>query len=158
MKLDGCLLGESRDGEAIAKAKVLNPPLSALIQSASRRFETELEIMMSSLRFKPPVTDIIYVIGNEPGLRQTVIASRLRMDASTLGRHIDRLVSIGVVERTRVAEDRRAWSLNLTPSGQEVYASIHELVVTLDRDLVAKLGPQNYSRLHDLMRRWLDNK
>jgi DNA-binding MarR family transcriptional regulator len=54
------------------------------------------------------------------------LASRLRLDNSTLSRTIDGLVGRGLVERLREDRDRRVVRIRLTEQGEAVCRAIHE--------------------------------
>ena len=54
------------------------------------------------------------------------LASRLRLDNSTLSRTIDGLVRKGLLDRIRDARDRRVVWIRLTSAGQAVCKAIHE--------------------------------
>ena len=54
------------------------------------------------------------------------LASRLRLDNSTLSRTIDGLVGRGLVERLREDKDRRVVRIQLTEEGDAVCLAIHE--------------------------------
>lgn len=53
------------------------------------------------------------------------LASRLRLDDSTLSRTIDGLVRRGLLQRTRDDEDRRVVWIGLSPSGTATCEAIH---------------------------------
>jgi DNA-binding MarR family transcriptional regulator len=61
--------------------------------------------------------DALEVIALEGGLRMSEIADRLRVDASTATRAINRLEASGLVTRSVNSADGRALSVSLTPTG-----------------------------------------
>ena len=54
------------------------------------------------------------------------LASRLRLDNSTLSRTIDGLVRKGILDRSRDDQDRRVVWVRLTRAGEAVCKAIHE--------------------------------
>lgn len=62
---------------------------------------------------------VIVALGLEPGLTQAQISEITGIDRSTLGEILDRMAARGLVERGRVAGDRRAHSLRLTAAGEK---------------------------------------
>ena len=58
-------------------------------------------------------------------LRVGELASRLRLDNSTLSRTIEGLVQRGLLDRSRDGEDRRVVQVRLTPSGESICEAIH---------------------------------
>jgi DNA-binding MarR family transcriptional regulator len=82
------------------------------------------------------------------------LASRLRLDDSTLSRTIDGLVRRGLLDRSRDEQDRRVVRIRLTPQGDSICAAIHEqndamYRIVFDRIPVAKRGTvlRSFSRL-----------
>ena len=59
-------------------------------------------------------------------LSMSQLASRLRLDASTLSRTIEGLVRRQLVERLREDQDRRVVRIRLTSEGRSVCRSIHK--------------------------------
>jgi DNA-binding MarR family transcriptional regulator len=52
------------------------------------------------------------------------IGEHLGVNQSNASRHVDRLQRLGLVERTRLAEDARVVVVELTPRGHEVVATV----------------------------------
>ncbi len=57
-------------------------------------------------------------------LRLADLALALRVDRSTATRMCDRLIRRGLVSRRRLADDRRAVRISLTPAGRELVAQV----------------------------------
>ena len=57
-------------------------------------------------------------------LRLADLALALRVDRSTATRICDRLIRRGLVSRRRLADDRRAVRISLTPAGRELVAEV----------------------------------
>lgn len=58
------------------------------------------------------------------------LANILAVDASTLSRHIDEMIHIGLVNKAPNPRNRRSVSLTLTEQGQKVYRSVENLYNT----------------------------
>ena len=69
---------------------------------------------------------VLLEIDESGQLTMSQLASRLRLDNSTLSRTIEGLVQRGLVERLREDQDRRLVRIRLTPEGDLVCRSIHE--------------------------------
>ncbi|TQK71121.1 MarR family winged helix-turn-helix transcriptional regulator [Nocardioides sp. SLBN-35] len=65
---------------------------------------------------------IIAVVGAEPGLAMSEIATAAVVPAASLTRHVDRLVSQGIIVRRIDPDDRRRAVAALSPRG-EAYAA-----------------------------------
>jgi len=69
---------------------------------------------------------VLLEVEEEGRLTMGQLASRLRLDNSTLSRTIEGLVRGGLVERSRDDRDRRVVHIRLTPDGTSTCSSIHE--------------------------------
>jgi DNA-binding MarR family transcriptional regulator len=58
------------------------------------------------------------------------LSAALGLDTSTLSRHINGMVNVGLVDRVLNPKDRRYVSITLTPQGQRVYQSIEDICNT----------------------------
>lgn len=70
---------------------------------------------------------IIVEIGNKGVTSVVDLSSALGLDASTLSRHINGMVNVGLVDRILNPKDRRYVSITLTAQGRKVYESIEEI-------------------------------
>ena len=69
---------------------------------------------------------VLLEIDERGQLTMSQLASRLRLDASTLSRTIEGLVQRRLVERMKQEQDRRVIRIRLTAEGRSVCRSIHE--------------------------------
>jgi len=69
---------------------------------------------------------VLLELDEEERLAVGQLASRLRLDTSTLSRTIDGLVRKGMLHRERDEEDRRVVWIRLTSTGQAVCTAIHQ--------------------------------
>jgi DNA-binding MarR family transcriptional regulator len=67
---------------------------------------------------------IIVEIGNTGKMSVIDLATVLGLDTSTLSRHINGMVNVGLVNRALNPKDRRYVSITLTEQGHKVYQSI----------------------------------
>lgn len=70
---------------------------------------------------------IIMEIGKSGDTSVVELAAVLGLDASTLSRHINGMVNVGLVNRFLNPKDRRYVSITLTGQGQKVYQSIEDI-------------------------------
>jgi len=73
---------------------------------------------------------IIVEIGNRGETSVVDLSSVLGLDTSTLSRHINGMVNVGLVDRILNPKDRRYVSITLTGQGQKVYDSIEDICNT----------------------------
>jgi MarR family transcriptional regulator for hemolysin len=82
-------------------------------------------------------------------LRQRALASLVGVDPASMGRTIDRLVAMGMVERAEDPTDRRAWKVTLTPAGQAFSTRVEDILSALHEEL---LVDANESEIQAFMR------
>jgi DNA-binding MarR family transcriptional regulator len=73
---------------------------------------------------------IILEIGKNGETSIVDLSTTLGLDASTLSRHINGMVNVGLVDRVLNPKDRRYVSITLTTQGQKVYQSIEDICNT----------------------------
>lgn len=67
---------------------------------------------------------IIAVVGDDPGMGMTEVASAAVVAAASLTRHVDRLVERGIVVRRMDPQDKRRAVVALSPRGREYAARL----------------------------------
>jgi len=78
------------------------------------------------------------VASGEP-LSQLEVASRLRVDRTSIGDLIDGLEDRGLVERRRSPEDRRRNVVVLTELGESTFAAAERIRLEVEREFLAPL-------------------
>jgi DNA-binding MarR family transcriptional regulator len=94
---------------------------------ALRTFERINNLQLKHCCSGVTLAQCLVLLEIEETARQTLgqLASRLRLDNSTLSRTVDGLVQKRLVERLQDDKDRRAIRLQLTSKGEAVCRSIH---------------------------------
>lgn len=94
---------------------------------------------------------VLMLIALNPGLSQMTLADVGRIDRSTIVPIIDRFVRMGWVRRTRLRQDRRRYSLRVTPTGQAVLDEARPLIATHEEQLVRSLSSAERVQLLELL-------
>ncbi|MFK4794009.1 MarR family winged helix-turn-helix transcriptional regulator [Sphingobium sp. ZW T5_29] len=95
-----------------------------------------------------------YVLGElwlEEPLSQVELARRLEIGKATIGQTLQRLEKAGIVERRRVAADRRLAMVHLTEKGQTLREPLRIGALEQDELLLRQLGPERIAMLTDLL-------
>jgi len=92
---------------------------------------------------------VLMEIDEQGRLTTSQVASRLRLDSSTLSRTIDSLVKKGLLERSRDDGDRRVVWIGLTGRGKATCESLHEENDAICRGVFARIPA---SRRRDVKR------
>jgi DNA-binding MarR family transcriptional regulator len=72
--------------------------------------------------------------------RASRVAERLGLGRPTVSAAVDSLCRDGLLRRTEVAGDQRAYHLEVTPAGRVLLQQVEERMVLVLRDLVARTG------------------
>ncbi|WP_346235472.1 MarR family transcriptional regulator [Lysinibacillus telephonicus] len=93
---------------------------------------------------------LLFIKGN-PYSSQKDISENLQIDRTTMVSHIDHLESLGFVERTRNPNDRRSYSLLITPKGNNVLDSRWEFLNNTELEVLAPLNQQERQLLKEML-------
>lgn len=108
----------------------------------------------------PELTSIQFAVLNtlaeRPGIDQRTLGRKVRVDRSTVGDVVVRLIRRGLIERTRDANDGRRNLLRLTPAGSRIHAEALPGVRRVQRRLLAPLSPDERATFMRLMRKIVD--
>jgi len=91
-------------------------------------------------------------VTQNPGLSQTDLARRTGVDRSTVAELVSRLTGRGLLERTRLAQDQRAYALSVTAAGRVALRSAWRGVVAAQETVLAPLAPADRTHLLHLLR------
>jgi DNA-binding MarR family transcriptional regulator len=83
---------------------------------------------------------VLALIDANPGLTQRDLAAALRRNTSSLTPVLDELHRLGYVTRERLASDRRAYKLGLTPAGRAVMKKLLAAAVDHERQIDRLVG------------------
>jgi len=100
-------------------------------------------------------TALILIIDN-PGLRQSQLADALAIERPNLVVIIDELENRGLITRDRVPTDRRAYALNGTKAGEDLYKTAISAVHDHEKRVLGVLSDEERAaviRAMDLIRR-----
>lgn len=132
-------------------------PLAGYLGYALRRAQSasfrHLERSTAELALSPGQFSLLTAVEATPGINQQRLASLFGLDKSTLSPAVDALVRRGLVQRSRAAEDARAWALVLTADGRALLARMRAKVEAQERMMAAALGsPDKAKRLAESLR------
>jgi DNA-binding MarR family transcriptional regulator len=96
---------------------------------------------------------LLTLIGRNPGISQTVLSRAAGRDKSTLTPALRDLKRRGLIERQRLASDRRSYHLTLTPAGQATLKRLAECAARHDRNLDRIVGARDKPRLLRILRK-----
>jgi len=94
---------------------------------------------------------VLYSLGLMDGITASEIASSSAFPKNTLSRAVNRLVRLGLVERSTDAVDRRAQPLSLAPRGRALLDEALPRFVALEEEMLKPLSLVERETLANLM-------
>ncbi len=87
----------------------------------------------------------------------TELAVALQLDAGAMARTLGRLQAKGLIRRTRSREDRRVWTLQLTPAGARAAAQVPAGLAHANNAHLAGFDRQEFEQLRAMLVRMIEN-
>ena len=145
-----------RNGEAVVKPVNFGPlatwigfNLRMAQESAFQAFSRRsLEVGESPGRFAT-----LTLIARNPGISQTELSLAAGRDKSSLTPVVEDLVRRGMVERKRMRDDRRAYSLNLTMAGRKTLTQLTRCARGHERALDSVIGMRDRKRYIQILKK-----
>src|SRR5262249_35400918 len=116
----------------------------------SRRLMLKRPAMVTDVEVSPQETRGIMGLGRGATIMRD-LAGDLNGAFSTATNTIDKLVEKGVVERTRIDEDRRIVQVGLSKRGKRLHESFLEYKVAMGRTMLEALSPGEREIFLELM-------
>jgi DNA-binding MarR family transcriptional regulator len=113
---------------------------------------------LSPLKLTPPHAGILRLLAQSSGVSQRELAGNLGMHASRLVAVVDEMESLGLVVREGNTDDRRTYSLQITPTGQDVLKEIAKIAQQHNESLCAALTQEERDVLAGLLQRIADQQ
>ncbi|NBC36523.1 MarR family transcriptional regulator [Novosphingobium sp. FSY-8] len=96
---------------------------------------------------------VLWLVGDHPGIAQTGLAQRMRMDRATTMAIINRLEARSLLERGKSETDGRKQSLNLTDDGRAMLATAKEAIRAHEEWLKSRYTAREVQLLIELLTR-----
>ncbi|MDR8523699.1 MarR family winged helix-turn-helix transcriptional regulator [Shewanella fidelis] len=103
--------------------------------------------------FSLPQVHTVEILGLNGPMRMKELAQKIGITTGTLTVQIDKMVDAGLVVRVPHANDRRSILIELTESGQQMFAEHDKLHMQLTHDLTAKFDDSERTMLLDFFER-----
>jgi len=136
---------------------LFSEPLEKLLGYHLRRAQSAVfqhfATQLNHRNITPGQLGLLVLIACNPGVNQTMLAREVGVERSTLGEFIDRFESRQLVERRRVATDRRIHAVHLTGKGRRFLNQILPEVEAHEREFTSNLSRQELQTLMHLLKR-----
>ncbi|GHG72310.1 MarR family transcriptional regulator [Comamonas sp. JC664] len=123
--------------------------------SRYRSLKNPLAGICEDLQLTPTQMHALSWLGNDGPVQVGVLALRVGITRKTITGVVDRLESMGLVERTRDVEDRRAVVVRLTEQGSSVFARIDSGLDESLRRVLDLMTPEDRDAVFGILERML---
>ncbi len=118
-----------------------------LIHDVARLMRKRYEQRVRHLGLTRAQWQVLTFLSYYEGIQQSGLASHMEVEPITLGRIVDRLESLGLVERRRRSGDRRAWLLYLTEQSAPILEELLAIAARLREEVLADIAPKDREQL-----------
>jgi MarR family transcriptional regulator for hemolysin len=121
--------------------------LEFLLDGVARLLRRHFDSKARELHLSRTQCQALLYLHRKEGINQRCLAQLLDVKAITLVRLIDKLQSMGLIERHTDPSDRRVWRLGLTSAARVKVAEIRELGDLTHSEALAGLAPAEIEQL-----------
>jgi DNA-binding MarR family transcriptional regulator len=129
----------------------LTRSLGFLLADVSRLVRRRFDARARALGLTRAQWRVLAQLRRREGINQASLAEILEIEPITLGRHIDRLVEKGFVERRADPSDRRAWRLYLRAEVQPVLDRLRKMSQLTGNEALRGIPEAESDRLIELL-------
>jgi len=123
------------------------PTFCFLLHDAARLMRKRFEQNARELGLTRAQTQALAYLSRNEGVSQCVLAEMLDLEPITLGRTIDRLQALGLVERRPHETDRRVWLMFLTDAAWPVVEAIAPISEATRQEALAGVSDEDRAAL-----------
>ncbi len=123
----------------------LDGSVGFLLARAARSMKRALEARLSEHNITATQYIVLEALREHDGASLSLLGQKLYFDNPTITGIVDRMERDGLVERRRVAGDRRVINVFLTPKGKALAQSASAIAEVINRDAMRSFSPQQES-------------
>jgi len=127
--------------------------IAFLATDVGRLFRKRFDLASRELGVTGSQWRVLLAVDRRPGINQGTLASCLDVEAITVGRMIDRLEKLGMVERRPDPADRRTWRLYITPAAAPLLDELMSCGTEVLAEAVAGFDDADHAQLIELLGR-----
>lgn len=137
------LASQLRSGETKSRlaASELAGSIGFLLRLANGVAMGQLGQRFETLGMRQSLYSVMLIIHENPGLKQQEVGQTLSIQQPNLVSLVNELVNEGLVQRTINADDRRSYSLVLTPTGRQRLTQANRAHAENERRLAEAIAP-----------------
>ena len=134
-------------------AKELAASSGFLLATLGTSFKAKAIARLEQEGFEAHQYSVLAILAEGTREAQSTIAEALGIDPSRLVALIDSLEERGLVARQRDTQDRRRYTVSITPDGKRQLQRLRTVVGKLEDELLASLSPEDRETFHRLLLR-----
>ena len=124
------------------------------LQLATHRLQKAADrSLLDAAGVTTPQAAALATIDGQSSVTQKGVAKQLGVNESAMTAMINRLHSMGLVEKVQVENDARAWQLRLTEDGRATVLKVRRPFAKLNRKIEQALNPDEVARLANYLER-----
>lgn len=123
----------------VARSPSFEHSLGFVLSDISRLARKEFDRRVRDLRVTRAQWLVLLHLARRPGCTQSELADAMQMEKITVGRHAERLVRSGLIERRDHARDARAYHLFLSRRAQPLIERLAAVADEMRREFMAGL-------------------
>jgi DNA-binding MarR family transcriptional regulator len=131
--------------------KSLQNRIGFIMSKAAQHITQMVDDQLSDYHIKAKHYGILSLLDDQGPMTQIDIGNTLQIDRTSMVGFIDDLEQLELVERRRNPNDRRAYNIHLTSTGQKSLADLHTLVQNTEAESLSALSSSETSHLLQLL-------
>ncbi|MEN9206186.1 MAG: MarR family transcriptional regulator [Thermostichales cyanobacterium BF4_bins_65] len=139
---------ESLNGAQQAAQESFLPLLRQLVRTY-QMFEQRSHAHIRQLGLTAAQFDVIATLGNTQGMTMNVLAEKTLVTKGTLTGIVDRLEQKGLVQREVPPEDRRCFTIRLTPTGEALFHRTFPQHIAYLKQFFQQLSPDEQRQIQN---------
>jgi DNA-binding MarR family transcriptional regulator len=152
-KPDARSAAKERSAEDIARTLKLDKGLGFLVRLLDTRVYLLYEQLTAQSDITPRQFGVLLTLHQRGKLTLTELAGHIRVDRSTLGEMINRMVKRSLISKRNNGSDRRSAEVQLAPAGKAVLLKIVAGAAELQGALLAPLATEDRAHFMRCMKR-----
>ena len=153
---EGTTETEGRRPEAGVDMGELAHSIGYNLRRAQLRVFEHFAASFGGLDLRPGQYSVLVIVGRNPGLRQSAVASALGIQRTNFVPLVDELERRGLVERRASPVDRRSHALHLTEAGEKLLAAALERQERHEDEWAARAGVPDRAAFVAILQRLAD--
>lgn len=130
----------------------LESDLVVLLYDVARQMRAYADLVAQAHGLTRAQMVILARLEHQPDVSQSDLAAAAEVAPMTIARLIDRLETLGLVERCTDPRDRRVWRLRLTPAATPLLLEIQRFRTKLRSVMIAGIDPDAVSAMTEGLR------